>query len=74
MTPAHSRSRLLRVAILLLGLTAAPAALAAGADGLFMETHPNPAKAISDGPSQVPLADFPALVESCLRVWKAVRA
>ena len=31
MTPAHSRSRLFRVAILLLGLTAAPAALAAGA-------------------------------------------
>ena len=52
----------------------AKAALAAGADGLFMETHPDPAKAISDGPSQVPLADFPALVESCLRVWKAVRA
>ena len=50
------------------------AALAAGADGLFMETHPDPAKAISDGPSQVPLAEFPALVESCLRVWKAVRA
>ena len=52
----------------------AKAALAAGADGLFMETHPDPKKAISDGPSQVPLAEFPALVESCLRVWKAVRA
>jgi 2-dehydro-3-deoxyphosphooctonate aldolase (KDO 8-P synthase) len=52
----------------------AKAALAAGADGLFMETHPDPKKAISDGPSQVPLTEFPALVESCLRVWKAVRA
>jgi len=52
----------------------AKAALAAGADGLFMETHPDPKMAISDGPSQVPLAEFPALVESCLRVWKAVRA
>ncbi len=52
----------------------AKAALAAGADGLFMETHPDPKKAISDGPSQVPLAEFPALVEACLRVWKAVRA
>jgi len=51
----------------------AKAALAAGADGLFMETHPNPAKAISDGPSQVPLADFSVLVESCLRIWKATR-
>ena len=52
----------------------ARAAVAAGVAGVFMETHPDPAKAISDGPSQVPLADFPALVESCLRVWKAVRA
>lgn len=52
----------------------AKAALAAGADGLFMETHPDPAQAISDGPSQVPLADFPGLVEACLRVWKSVRA
>jgi 2-dehydro-3-deoxyphosphooctonate aldolase (KDO 8-P synthase) len=51
----------------------ARAALAAGAHGLFMETHPDPAKAISDGPSQVPLDDFPALVESCLRVWQSVR-
>jgi len=52
----------------------AKAALAAGADGLFMETHPDPSKAVSDGPSQVPLAEFPALVETCLRVWKAVHA
>jgi 3-deoxy-8-phosphooctulonate synthase len=51
----------------------AKAALAAGADGLFMETHPDPSKAISDGPSQVPLADFPVLVESCLKIWKAAR-
>ncbi|MGF1449631.1 MAG: 3-deoxy-8-phosphooctulonate synthase [Opitutales bacterium] len=52
----------------------AKAALAAGADGLFIETHPEPAKALSDGPSQVPLAEFAALVEECLRVWSAVRA
>ncbi|MDR2981962.1 MAG: 3-deoxy-8-phosphooctulonate synthase [Puniceicoccales bacterium] len=51
----------------------AKAALAAGANGLFMETHPAPAQAISDGPSQIPLAEFPALVESCLRVWQAVK-
>lgn len=51
----------------------ARAALAAGADGLFMETHPDPANALSDGPSQIPLAEFAALAESCLRVWKAVR-
>jgi len=51
----------------------AKAALAAGADGLFLETHPNPAKAISDGPNMIPLADLPALLASCLAVWKAVR-
>ena len=51
----------------------ARAALAAGADGLFLESHPNPEKAISDGPNQIPLQDLPALVKSCLRVWQAVR-
>jgi 2-dehydro-3-deoxyphosphooctonate aldolase (KDO 8-P synthase) len=52
----------------------ARAALAAGADGLFIETHPKPEKAISDGPSQIPLAAMPALIASCLAIWKAARA
>ena len=52
----------------------ARAALGAGAQGLFIETHPNPAQAISDGPNQIPLGEFPALLESCLGVWRAVRA
>ena len=51
----------------------AKAALAAGAEGLFIETHPDPANAISDGPNMIALADLPALVEGCLRVWRAVR-
>jgi 2-dehydro-3-deoxyphosphooctonate aldolase (KDO 8-P synthase) len=51
----------------------ARAALAAGADGLFIETHPNPDKAISDGPNQIPTKDMPALIASCVAVWKAVR-
>ncbi len=51
----------------------ARAALAAGADGLFLETHPDPAKALSDGPSQIPLAEFPALIKSALRIWRAAR-
>ena len=51
----------------------AKAALAAGANGLFLETHPDPANAISDGPNMVPLLELPALLESCLRVWQAVR-
>jgi len=51
----------------------ARAALAAGADGLFIETHPDPDQAISDGPNQIPTAEMPALIASCLAVWKAVR-
>jgi 2-dehydro-3-deoxyphosphooctonate aldolase (KDO 8-P synthase) len=49
------------------------AALAAGADGLFIETHPDPASAISDGPNMVRLGELPALVESCLSIWRAVQ-
>ena len=49
------------------------AALAAGADGLFIETHPDPAHAISDGPNMIPLPELPALLGSCLAVWKSVR-
>jgi 2-dehydro-3-deoxyphosphooctonate aldolase (KDO 8-P synthase) len=36
----------------------ARAAVAAGCDGVFMETHPNPAEALSDGPNQVPLGEL----------------
>jgi 2-dehydro-3-deoxyphosphooctonate aldolase (KDO 8-P synthase) len=50
------------------------AALAAGADGLFIETHPRPGRAISDGPNMIPLATLPALLERCLAVWRAVRS
>ncbi|MBM3855843.1 MAG: 3-deoxy-8-phosphooctulonate synthase [Verrucomicrobia bacterium] len=51
----------------------ARAALAAGAGGLFVETHPEPDRAISDGPNMVPLGELPALVDRCLAVWRAVR-
>jgi 2-dehydro-3-deoxyphosphooctonate aldolase (KDO 8-P synthase) len=51
----------------------ARSALAAGADGIFLETHPNPDKALSDGPNMVPLAEVPALLKSLLKVWSAVR-
>jgi len=50
----------------------ARAAVAAGADGLFFETHPDPARALSDGPNMVPLAEMPAVLKSLLRVWQAV--
>lgn len=50
----------------------AKAALAAGAEGLFIETHPDPANAISDGPNMIPLAELPKLIADCLAVWRAV--
>lgn len=40
----------------------ARAAMAAGCDGIFIETHENPAVALSDGPNQIPLADLPRLL------------
>jgi 2-dehydro-3-deoxyphosphooctonate aldolase (KDO 8-P synthase) len=52
----------------------ARAALAAGAQGLFIETHPDPANAISDGPNMVPLGELPALIDSCLAVWRVAKA
>lgn len=48
-------------------------ALAAGANGVFIETHPQPERALSDGPNMIPLGDMPALLKSLLRVWEAVR-
>lgn len=48
-------------------------ALAAGADGLFIETHPTPDKALSDGPNMIPLAEMGQVLKSLLRVWEAVR-
>jgi len=51
----------------------ARAAVAAGADGLFIETHPDPENALSDGPNMIPLGELDGLIEECLAVWKAVR-
>ena len=52
----------------------ARAALAAGADGLFIETHPNPDMALSDGPNMIPLSEMPKVLKSMVRVYEAVRA
>ena len=38
-------------------------AVAAGASGVFIETHPDPDRALSDGPNMIPLAEMPALAE-----------
>jgi 2-dehydro-3-deoxyphosphooctonate aldolase (KDO 8-P synthase) len=51
----------------------ARAALAAGANGLFIETHPQPDKALSDGPNMIPLDEMPALLKSLKSVFEAVR-
>ena len=48
----------------------ARAAMAAGCDGIFMEVHENPVRALSDGPSQVPLKDLP----KHLRMLRAIHA
>jgi 2-dehydro-3-deoxyphosphooctonate aldolase (KDO 8-P synthase) len=50
----------------------AAAAVAAGADGIFLETHENPAKAPSDGPNQIPLARLPAVLRKLLAVRHAL--
>jgi 2-dehydro-3-deoxyphosphooctonate aldolase (KDO 8-P synthase) len=50
----------------------ARAAVAAGCDGLFLETHPRPDEALSDGPNMIALDDLPALVECCLRLRQAL--
>jgi len=49
------------------------AACAAGVDGLFLETHPTPDTAPSDGPNMMPLDQLDALVERAVRVWQAAR-
>ena len=51
----------------------ARAAVAVGCDGVFMETHPEPDKALSDGPNMIALADLQALLESLIRVREAVQ-
>lgn len=48
--------------------TIAKAAIATGADGLFIETHPNPAKAKSDGANMLPLDQLESLLEKLVRI------
>lgn len=50
----------------------AKAAIAAGANGLFIETHPNPEKAISDSATQLELSKLEALIVSCLAIKHAL--
>ena len=51
----------------------ARAAIGAGVSGLFMETHPDPAKALSDGPNAVPLRHMRALLETLIALDRVVK-
>lgn len=51
----------------------ARAAVAAGCDGVFMETHPHPAEALSDGPNQVPLEKLGSVLNQLSAVYRVVR-
>ncbi|MBF0208401.1 MAG: 3-deoxy-8-phosphooctulonate synthase [Oligoflexia bacterium] len=52
-------------------LVLAKAAVAAGADGVFIETHPNPEKALSDAATSWPLSDLGSLVRQLLNIFEA---
>jgi len=51
----------------------ARAAVAAGISGLFMETHPNPAQALSDGPNAVPLDQMKGLLATLTDLDRVVK-
>lgn len=50
----------------------ARAAVAAGCDALFLEVHPRPEEALSDGPNALRLDDLPGLLRVCLRIREAI--
>jgi 2-dehydro-3-deoxyphosphooctonate aldolase (KDO 8-P synthase) len=49
------------------------AAVAAGADGLFLETHPDPEHAPSDGPNMLPLSQVGAVIDRAIELWQLCR-
>jgi 2-dehydro-3-deoxyphosphooctonate aldolase (KDO 8-P synthase) len=49
------------------------AAAGAGVDGFFMEVHPNPNEALSDGPNMVPLHQLKSLLERVMRICDAAK-
>lgn len=48
----------------------ARAAMAVGVDGIFLETHPNPEKALCDGPTSLPLRNLEGMLKNLLAIWK----
>ncbi|MEO1053512.1 MAG: 3-deoxy-8-phosphooctulonate synthase [Bacteroidota bacterium] len=51
----------------------ARAAAAVGVDGFFVETHPEPSKALSDGPNMIPLAEIEDFLKMIKTVWETSR-
>ena len=51
----------------------ASAALAVGANGLFIETHPKPDEAMSDGPNMIPLGEMATVLRSLLKIYEAAK-
>ncbi len=49
------------------------AAVATGIDGIFMEVHEDPDKALCDGPNSIPLAELPALLKKLQALDAVVR-
>ena len=49
----------------------ARAAVAAGCDGVFLETHPDPDSALSDGPNMLPLSELPRFIRHILQIREA---
>ena len=54
-------------------ISLAKAAVASGADGLFVETHPNPPSALSDRGAQLPLKHLEKLVGACLKIRQVLQ-
>ena len=52
--------------------TIAKAGVAAGINGLFMEVHPNPEKALSDGANMLRLSELPTLLGKLVRIREAI--
>ena len=52
----------------------ARAAVAAGIDGLFLETHPRPDESPSDGPNMIPLAQMEGLLRNLKAIHEAARS
>jgi len=51
----------------------ARAAVAAGCDAVFVEVHEDPARALCDGPSSLPLKELPGMLHQLKEIWKVVR-